>query len=73
MRTILIILFGLMYLLGLWTIDFLDNSLPENLRNSNHHYATLIIMWICTPIWLVLFAIEQIIDFFSKPNTDGEN
>lgn len=55
MKYVLIALFGLVYLIGIFTVKVLDQVLPENLRESRSHYLVLILMWIMTPILLVMF------------------
>lgn len=65
MRIFLIILVALVYLLGLWTIQWLDNILPEQLRRHPfQHYTTLFIMWLFTPLMIVGFIFRLI---FHKP------
>jgi len=55
MKYVLIALFGFVYLIGIFTVKVLDKVLPENLRQSRSHYPVLILMWIFTPILLVMF------------------
>ena len=63
MSTFLIITFGVIYLVGLWTIQFLDKTLEIGDRVSNHiqHYMVLFIMWLLTPILMVLFVWQTIL------------
>lgn len=55
MKTALIILVAIIYLIGIITVKTLDKILPSRLRESSSHYPVLIVMWILTPVLLVMF------------------
>lgn len=59
MRTLWIIIFAVIYLIGAVTVSWLDKQF--SLENNKHHYLILIIMWILTPILLLVFGIDIII------------
>lgn len=71
MKIFFIILVALVYLVGILTIQWLDEILPEHLKkNPLRHYSTLIIMWLFTPLMIIGFIIRLI---FRKPmDHDGE-
>ena len=55
MKYIIALVVALVYGVGILTVKALDKVLPENLRNSRSHYPTLLIMWVLTPVLLLLF------------------
>ena len=71
MRIFIIILVALVYLLGLLTIQWLNNILPEHLRRHPfQHYTTLFIMWLFTPLMIVGFVFRIILH--NPTHTDEE-
>ena len=70
MRIFIIIVVALVYLLGLLTIQWLNNIVPEHMRRHPfQHYTTLFIMWLFTPLMLVWFIFRII---FHKPMDNYE-
>lgn len=71
MRIFIIILVAFVYLLGLLTIQWLNDILPEHLRRHPfQHYTTLFIMWLFTPLMIVGFVFRII--FHNPHDTDEE-
>lgn len=66
MKTFLIILLAVIYLIGIWTVKYLDEVLPDNLRDSQYHYAILIIMWIFTPAMMLGFLIHLLTRYLKR-------
>lgn len=71
MRIFIIIMVALVYFLGLLTIQWLNNILPEHLKSHPfQHYTTLFIMWLFTPLMIVMFIFRII--FHNFMNHNGE-
>ncbi len=68
MKIVVFIIIAIIYLIGVKTVNYLETSLPDNLRkNPVKHYLILILMWICTPLLLMLFLIKLMLK--RKENT----
>ena len=69
-RLIIWIVLAIVYLIGLCTIKWLDRNLrEENPDLSNTvHYIILTMIWLMTPILLVVFVIQFITSKIKSPN-----
>lgn len=61
-----IIVLGIVYLIGLWTIQYLDKIFRLGVMNSAQHYWVLFIMWLLTPILMIVFVWELVVGLLSK-------
>ena len=61
-----IIVLGIVYLMGLWTIQYLDKVFRLGVINPAQHYMVLFIMWLLTPILMIVFVWELIVGLLSK-------
>lgn len=61
-----IIVLGIVYLIGLWTIQYLDKVFRLKAMNQTQHYLVLFIMWLLTPILMIAFVGELIIGLLSR-------
>lgn len=66
MKTFLIILLAVIYLIGIWTVKYLDEVLPESVRASRYHYPVLITMWVFTPFMVIGFLIHLITRYIKR-------
>ena len=61
-----IIILGIVYLIGLWTIQYLDKVFRLSAMNPAQHYLVLFIMWLLTPILMIVFVGELIVELLSR-------
>lgn len=61
-----IIVLGIVYLIGLWTIQYLDKIFRLKAMNPAQHYLVLFIMWLLTPILMIAFVVELIGGLLSR-------
>lgn len=61
-----IIVLGIVYLIGLWTIQYLDKVFRLKAMNQTQHYLVLFIMWLLTPVLMIAFVGELIIGLLSR-------
>lgn len=61
-----IIVLGIVYLIGLWTIQYLDKIFRLKAMNPAQHYLVLFIMWLLTPVLMIAFVGELIIGLLSR-------
>ena len=61
-----IIILGIVYLIGLLTIQYLDKVFRLSAMNPAQHYLVLIIMWLLTPILMIVFVGELIVELLSR-------
>lgn len=61
-----IIILGIVYLIGLWTIQYLDKVFRLGAMNQAQHYLILFIMWLLTPILMIAFVWELIAGLLSR-------
>ena len=57
---------GIVYLIGLWTIQYLDKVFRLSAMNPAQHYLVLFIMWLLTPILMIVFVGELIVELLSR-------
>ena len=60
------IILGIVYLIGLWTIQYLDKVFRLSAMNPAQHYLVLFIMWLLTPILMIVFVGELIVELLSR-------
>jgi len=58
------IVLGVIYFIGVITVKYLDKTL--SLNRSRYHYLILFIMWVLTPILLVVFILDLGFRFIKK-------
>ena len=58
------ILIAVVYLIGLFTVKWLDKVF--SIQNNKYHVWVLLIMWILTPIILVAFILDFLWRFIRK-------
>lgn len=61
-----IIILGIVYLIGLWTVQHLDKVFRLGAMNPAQHYLVLFIMWLLTPILMIVFVGELIVGLLSR-------
>lgn len=61
-----IIVLGIVYLIGLWTIQYLDKVFRLKAMNPTQHYLVLFIMWLLTPILMIVFLWEVLSGLLSR-------
>ena len=61
-----IIILGIVYLIGLWTIQYLNKVFRLSAMNPAQHYLVLFIMWLLTPILMIVFVGELIVELLSR-------
>lgn len=61
-----IIILGIVYLIGLWTIQYLDKVFRLSAMNQAQHYLVLFIMWLLTPILMIAFVWELVVGLLSR-------
>ena len=66
MSNVWIIILGIVYLIGLWTIQYLDKVFRLSAMNPAQHYLVLFIMWLLTPILMIVFVGELIVELLSR-------
>lgn len=66
---IAIIIFGLIYLLGLASIQYLDKKFGVEAQANGSkatHILTLVVMWLLTPVLLLIFLVTSLVKLFRK-------
>ena len=64
MKVFIFVLVAVVYLIGLWTVKWLDKVFEVN--KSKYHFWVLLIMWIFTPVILIAFIIDFTFRFTKK-------
>ena len=64
--TWLFITLAVVYFIGLLTISYMDELMRVERRDPIIHYTILIIMFIFTPVLLIIFIIQVLVNFFRK-------
>lgn len=67
MKVFIFILVAVVYLIGLWTVKWLDKVFEVN--KGKYHSWVLLIMWIFTPVILIAFIIDFTFRFIKKTLT----
>lgn len=65
-----IIVLGIVYLIGIWTVQYLDKTFGLKAMSLTQHYLVLFIMWLLTPILMIVFLVEILIGLLSRTNKD---
>lgn len=61
MKTGVIVILVVVYFIGLLTVEYLDNIFRLENQSPGIHYVTLFLMWIFTPVLLIVFLIKWLI------------